>query len=157
MASSGVPTTSERISVTTWAGAAETGQLPALKPRAMLADGVDLGDVRAAAQERAGQRLIIGQRDALHGQRQQRRSAAGDQHEHPDTRGVRPLRRVAICAAPACPAASGTGWPASTMRIAPVSGGRGVSALSPSSVGVRSPCGHARSAPATGPSEHVRI
>ena len=48
----------------------------------MLADGVDLGDVRAAAQERAGERLVVGQSDARHGQRQQRRSAAGDQHEH---------------------------------------------------------------------------
>ena len=40
--------------------------------------------VMSAPQRRSsvGQRLVVGQRDALHGQRQQRRSAAGDQHDH---------------------------------------------------------------------------
>ena len=48
----------------------------------MAADGVHLGDVGAALEQRGVDRLLAGEGNALGRQRQQRRAAARDQAEH---------------------------------------------------------------------------
>ena len=48
----------------------------------MLAQGVHLVDLRAALEQRAGDRLLVGERDLAAWQRQQRRPAAGNEREH---------------------------------------------------------------------------
>ena len=59
MTSSGLPTTSDRISAATCAGAASAGKLPALDRREMLAHAVDLVDGGAAGQQQLGDGLLV--------------------------------------------------------------------------------------------------
>lgn len=59
------------------------GQAAALDRREVLAHAVHLADVRAGAQQRLVDRLLVGQRNAFGRQRQQRGAAAGEQEDHP--------------------------------------------------------------------------
>ena len=65
----------------------------------MLADGVDLVDRRCATQQRIGQRLHVGERHAVDGQRHQRRAAARDEAHH-EVVLVRILKRAAMAPRP---------------------------------------------------------
>ena len=62
----------------------------------VLAQRVDLVDIRAAAQQGARERLHLGQADPVGRQRQQRRAAARDQRDHQVALG-RLLQRVLAC------------------------------------------------------------
>ena len=77
-------------------------QAPALDRREMAADGVHLGDVGAAPEQRGVDRLLVGERNALGRQRQQRRAAARDQAEHEVVRtgGPRDLEHAGGSGAP---------------------------------------------------------
>ena len=59
------------------------GQAAALDRREVLAHAVHLADVRAGAQQRLVDRLLVRQRNAFGRQRQQRRAATGEQEDHP--------------------------------------------------------------------------
>ena len=83
------PGTSEIASVTSRAGLMPLGQAAALDAREMLAHGVDLGDRRARCEQRAGQRLLLGEREARRRRDPVRGRAARHQHERQD----RPARR----------------------------------------------------------------
>ena len=63
------------------------GEASALDGREMLPHRVHLDDVGARLQQRAIDLLLVGQREAGRGQRQQRRGAAGDQAQHEVVRG----------------------------------------------------------------------
>ena len=76
------------------------GKAAALDGGEMLADRVHLADVGAGGEERAVDRLLVGKGEAVGGQGEQRRAAAGDEAEHeivrPGGSGERedPARRV---------------------------------------------------------------
>ena len=91
----------------------------ALDRRQMLAHAIHLADMRAAAQQRAIDRLLVGERDVAGGQREQRRAAAGDEAEHEIVRPEALDEFEDRARRPSGPAASGTGWLASTtlMRL----------------------------------------
>ena len=82
MTSRGSPMTSESSSDSTRGGRGQARQLAALDARNVFADGVDVLDGSAAGQQQLGDRLLLFERDAFGGQRQQGGSAAGDQAEH---------------------------------------------------------------------------
>ncbi len=90
-------------------------QPSALDAREMFAHGVDLADIGAGAQQRARHRLLVGKRHAGRRRDPVGRGAARHQHEHEivgaGAVGQLDRRRSAASS----PAASGTGWPASTM------------------------------------------
>ena len=92
-------------------------QPAALDPRQMLADGVDLADRRARAQQCPVHLLLLRERHALDRRDPVRRAAARQQHQQEivGTGVVRPAARLS--SAPFRPASSGTGWPASTTLI----------------------------------------
>jgi hypothetical protein len=62
-------------------GRRSTRQAPALDRREVLPDAVHLGDVGAAGEQRAGDRLLVLERQSRRRQGQQRRAAARDQTE----------------------------------------------------------------------------
>ena len=91
---------------------------PALDRREVLAHAVHLVDGRAALEQRLVDGLLLLQRDAGRGQRQQRRAAAGDQAQH-EIVGREPCASCAMRCAARRPASSGTGCAASTTSMRP--------------------------------------
>jgi hypothetical protein len=87
------------------------GQAPALDGRQVPAHAVHLADARAAGQQRLVDGLLVGQRQALARQRQQRRAAAEIRHSTRSS-APRPCTMASSRRAAASPAASGTGWAA---------------------------------------------
>ena len=87
------PGTSEIAKVTTRAGAAAAASRPPLIAERCLRTRVDLADRRAAAQQRARHRLLVGERQPRRRQRQQRRAAARDQ-KHQLIVGPEALRQI---------------------------------------------------------------
>ena len=86
-------------------------QLPSLDAGNVLADGVDLVDVGAACQQQAGDGLLLFERDARSGQRQQRRRAARDEADHQVVRLRLLARSPRSAPRRSTPRSSGTGCP----------------------------------------------
>ena len=99
MTSRSSPITSESSSDSTVGGRRQPRQLAAFDAGDVLADGVDLVDVRAAGQQQAGHGLLLFERNGRGGQRQQRRGAAGDEADHQVVRACA-RRRLRRCAPP---------------------------------------------------------
>ncbi len=111
------PGTSEIASVSTRAGCARLRQPSALDAREMLSHRVDLADVGAGAQQRPRHRLLVGERQSLRRRDPVGRRAARQQHQHQIVRPGAVGQARAPARRPASPAASGIGWPASTIGI----------------------------------------
>jgi len=95
----------------------DLGQLPgtrepaALDPRQVLANGIDLADRRARAQQRAGQLPFLRERHAFGGRGPVGRTAARQQHQQ-EIVGAGALCQPQTVLRAFIPASSGTGWPA---------------------------------------------
>ena len=113
------PGTSEIASVTTRAGGRARASRPPLMRERCFRTRVDLADVGARAQQRPRHRLLVGERQARAPARSswptRRRRAA----PAPDRPAPAPSASASVRAAAARPAASGTGWPASTIADEP--------------------------------------
>ena len=103
------PGTSEMIRLTTRAGAAATRESAALDRRQMLAHAIHLADMRAAAQQRAIDRLLVGERDVAVGQGEQRRAAARDEAQHEIVGAERPCTHSRMRARGGRPGGVGNG------------------------------------------------
>ena len=103
------PGTSEISRLTTRAGWQAAPSLPPLMAERCLRTAFDLADGGARAQQRAGHRLLVLERDPRRRQGEKRRAAAGDEAERevvgaqPPGHGENARRRLAA------PPASGTG------------------------------------------------
>ena len=93
------------------------GEPPALDRREVAADAVHLADGGAGAEQGAVDLLLVGERQPGRWQGEQRRAAAGDEEQHEVAVGQAAARERQMRRAAASPAASGTGWDASTTSM----------------------------------------
>jgi len=90
----------------------ERREAAALDAREMLAQRIDLADAGARAQQRAGDGLLFGEREALYGRDPVGRGAARHQHED-ESSAVAAAASASTREVAASPASSGIGCPAS--------------------------------------------
>ena len=109
------PGTSEMPTATSRAGRGALRQPAALDAGQMLAHRIDLGDRGARRKQRARHGLLLVEREAPGGRDPIGGRAAGDEHQDEIVCAGRVGQRERLSVS-ASPAASGTGWPASTRR-----------------------------------------